>query len=158
MTVTKQEVIALQQALNQSGLAYQVLGEPLIEDGIYGPDTDRVHRAYLDRDTTIPTVTPPPAKPWWASRAILGLLASLIAAIAGRLGWEIADDQITALLLQVVEVGGLAVAAWGTIRRKGAIDPTLVARLPNGAELRLPVRPHRTGNPSDDPRGVFRDY
>jgi hypothetical protein len=157
--MTKAEVLALQQALNQSGLAYQVLGEPLVEDGIYGPDTDRVHRAYLGRiDKTMPIVTPPPAKPWWASRAILGLLASMIAAVAGRLGWEIADDQITALLLQVVEVAGLAVAAWGTIRRKGAIDPTLVARLPNGSELRLPVRPHRTGNPSDDPRGIFRDY
>jgi hypothetical protein len=156
--VTKAEIIALQQALNHAGLSYQILGEPLVEDGIYGPATDRVHRAYLDRDTAIPTVTPPPAKPWWASRAILGLLASLIAAIAGRLGWEIADDQITALLLQVVEVGGLAVAAWGTIRRKGAIDPTLVARLPSGSELRLPMRPQRADKPGyADPRGVFRD-
>jgi hypothetical protein len=86
-------------------------------------------------------------------------LASLIAAIAGRLGWEIADDQITALLLQVVEVGGLAVAAWGTIRRKGAIDPTLVARLPSGSELRLPMRTQRADKPRyEDPRGVFRDF
>jgi peptidoglycan hydrolase-like protein with peptidoglycan-binding domain len=155
--MTRAEVRALQQALNQSGLAYQVLGETLDEDGIYGPATDRVHRAYLDRDQSIPTVTPPPAKPWWASRAVLGILATVIAAAAGRMGWEIADDQITAILLQVVEVGGLAVAAWGTIKRKSAIDPTLVARLPGGRDVRLPVRSDRPGDADVDPRGAFRD-
>jgi peptidoglycan hydrolase-like protein with peptidoglycan-binding domain len=155
--MTRSEVLALQQSLNESGFAYQILDEPLDVDGIYGPATDRVHRAWLDRDTAIPTVTPPPAKPWWASRAVLGLLATVIAAAAGRLGWEIADDQITALLLQVVEVGGLAVAAWGTVRRKGAIDPTLVARLPGGRDVRLPVRSDRPGDADTDPRGAFRD-
>lgn len=156
--MTKTEIIALQRALNHSGFAFQILGEPLAEDGIYGPATDRVHRAYLDRDTAIPTVTPQPAKPWWTSRAVLGLLASVLAMIAGRLGWEIADDQITAVLLQAVELGGLAVAAWGTVRRRGAIDPTLVARLPGGNDVRLPVRPQRQSPPGDDPRGAFRDY
>lgn len=156
--MTKQEVLALQKALNQAGFAYQINGEPLAEDGIYGPATDRVHRAYLDQDTAIPTVTPAPAKPWWTSRAVLGLLASVLAMLAGRLGWEIADDQITALLLQAVELGGLAVAAWGTVRRRGAIDPTLVARLPGGNDVRLPVRAIRQSPPGNDPRGVFRDY
>ena len=155
--MTRAETRSLQHAFNESGFAYQILGGPLDEDGIYGPATDRVHRAWLDRDTAIPTVTPPPAKPWWASRAVMGLLATVIAAAAGRMGWEIADDQITSLLLQVVEVGGLAVAAWGTIQRKGGIDCTLVARLPGGRDVRLPVRPHRQSNPDGDPRGAFRD-
>ena len=158
MTKSDPDVLALQRALNQCGFAYRILGEPLAEDGIYGPATDQVHRAYLDGDKTIPTVTPQPAKPWWTSRAVLGLLASVLAMIAGRLGWEIADDQITAVLLQSVELGGLVVAAWGTVRRKGAIDPTLVMRIPGGTDVRLPVRPVRQSPPGDDPRGVFRDY
>lgn len=154
--MTKREIVALQQSLNQSGFAYQILGEALKEDGIYGPATDRVHRAWLDRDTAIPTVTPQPAKPWWQSRAVLGLLASLLAMIAGRMGWSIDDGQITEILLRITEVGGLVVAAWGTIRRQAPIDSSLVARVGTHA-VRLPVRPERPGNPDDDPRGVFRD-
>jgi hypothetical protein len=146
--MTRAEVMALQQALG------------VRVDGIYGPITQAAHRAHLDAaDTTpVPTLTPAPAKPWWTSRAVLGLLASVLAMLAGRLGWEIADDQITALLLQAVELGGLAVAAWGTVRRRGAIDPTLVARLPGGNDVRLPVRAIRQSPPGNDPRGVFRDY
>ena len=49
--MTKTDILALQQTLNQSGFAHQVNGEPLVEDGIYGPDTNRVYRAWLDRDT-----------------------------------------------------------------------------------------------------------
>jgi hypothetical protein len=156
--MTRSEILALQQALNHSGLAYQILGEPLVEDGIYGPATDRVHRAYLDRDTAIPTVTPPPAKPWWASRAILGLLAFATAEVLRRYGFDADSDSITTLLLQATELIGAAVAFIGTVRRNAPIDPTLVARLPGGSELRLPVRPNRQSHPSDDPRGVFRDY
>jgi peptidoglycan hydrolase-like protein with peptidoglycan-binding domain len=154
--VTKREIVALQQSLNQSGFAYQILGEALKEDGIYGPATDRVHRAWLDRDTRIPTVTPPPAKPWWQSRAVLGLLASLLAMIAGRMGWGVDEGQITDVLLKATELGGLVVAAWGTIRRQAPIDSSLVARVGTHS-VRLPVRPERQGNPDDDPRGVFRD-
>jgi len=152
--VTKREIVALQQSLNQNGFAYVILGEALKEDGIYGPATDRVHRAWLDRDTTIPTVTPQPAKPWWQSRAVLGLLASLLAMIAGRMGWSIDDGQITEMLLRAVELGGLALAAWGTVRRSAPIDPTLVARV-GTRDLRLPVRTN--GTPDGDPRGAFRD-
>lgn len=152
--MTKREIVALQQSLNHSGFAYQVLGEALKEDGIYGPATDRVHRAWLDRDTRIPTVTPAPAKPWWQSRAVLGLLASLLAMIAGRMGWGVDEGQITDVLLKATELGGLAVAAWGTIRRQAPIDSTLVARVGAHA-VRLPVRPNGTAD--SDPRGAFRD-
>jgi len=145
--MTRAEIIALQRALGV---------EP---DGIYGPITQAAHRAHLDvvDQTPIPNVTPPAAKPWWASRAVLGLLASVLAMIAGRMGWEISDDQITPILLQAVELGGLALAAWGTVRRTAPIDPTLVARV-RGADVRLPVRAHGASNASNDPRGVFRDY
>jgi len=155
--VTRTEVLGLQRALNGSGLAYAVLQEPLAEDGIYGPKTDRVHRWHLDHDTSIPTITPEPAKPWWQSRAIIGLLTVGLAWAAGKAGWLVDDEQITQILLAVMEAAGLLVATWGTIRRKGAIDPTLVARLP-GRDIRLPVRadrepPRRSGR--SDPRGYF---
>ena len=74
--------------------------------------------------------------------------------IAGRLGWSIDDGQITDLLFKAVELGGLALAAWGTVRRSAPIDPTLVARV-GTRDVRLPVRAERT--PDDDPRGAFRD-
>lgn len=155
--MTRREVLALQQALNQSGFAYKALGEALKEDGIYGPETDRAYRVWLDKNSAVPTITPEPVKPWWQSRAVLGLLASLLAMIAGRMGWSIDDGQITEILLRITEVGGLAVAAWGTIRRQAPIDPTLVARV-GARDVRLPVRPDRARQPDDDPRGVFRDY
>lgn len=153
--MSRDEILALQQSLNQSGFAQQTLGEPLTEDGIYGRNTDRAYRAWLDRDESVPTVAPEPAKAWWQSRAILGLLASMLAMIAGRFGWEVNDGQITDLLLKIVEIGGLALAAWGTIRRNAPIDSTLVARV-GDRDFRLPVQPN--GKTNVDPRGVFRDY
>ena len=150
--MTKAETRELQRRLNGIGLSYQVLGEPLAEDGIYGPDTDRVYVNWLDRDSIIPSVTPEPAKPWWRSRAIVGLLTVGLAWGAGKMGWLIDDEQITQILLAVLEAVGLVVAAIGTVRRKGAIDPTLVARLPRGRDVRLPVLPHR-----EDRAGTGRD-
>lgn len=146
--MTRAEVMALQQALG------------VRVDGIYGPITQAAHRAHLDAaDTTpVPTLTPAPAKPWWASRTVLGLLATVLAGLANRAGWEISNDQITPILLHAVELGGLALAAWGTVRRSAPIDPTLVARLPGGRAVRLPVRTHGPGDPDADPRGVFRDF
>jgi hypothetical protein len=155
--MTRTETLELQRRLNEIGLAYQILGEPLKEDGIYGPDTDRVYVNWLDRDSIIPSVTPEPAKPWWRSRAIMGLLTVGLAWAAGKAGWLVDDEQITQILLAVMEAVGLVVAAWGTVRRKGAIDPTLVARLP-GRDIRLPVRAERKtpGGPGrTDPRGHF---
>ena len=155
--MTRTETLELQKSLNESGFAFQILGEPLDEDGIYGPNTDHVYRAWLDRDTSVPTVAPSPAKPWWTSRAILGLAATVVAMIAGQFGFEIKDEQITQILLQVVELGGLIVAAWGTIGRKGQIDPTLVARV-GSKEVRWPSpKVKESQMPSDDPRGSFRD-
>jgi hypothetical protein len=150
--MTRTETLALQRALNASGMAYAVLGEALEEDGIYGLNTDRVHRWHLDHDTSIPTVTPEPAKPWWRSRAIIGLLTVGLAWGAGKMGWLINDEQITQILLAVLEAVGLVVAAIGTARRQAPIDPTLVMRLPRGRDVRLPVLPHR-----EDRAGTGRD-
>jgi hypothetical protein len=141
--MTKNETLDLQRRLNEVGLSYQVINEPLDEDGIYGPNTKAVYKAWLERDSVMPSVTPEAAKPWWQSRAIIGLLTVGLAWAAGKMGWLIDDEQITQILLAVLEAVGLVVAAIGTVRRKAPIDPTLVARLPHGRDVRLPMRTHR---------------
>ena len=146
--MTRAEVRQLQINLNDLGYG------PLTVDGIYGPKTDAAFRKQSQENITPEVIYPPVAKPWWTSRAVLGLLASVLAMIAGRFGFEVNDGQITDLLLKAVELGGLALAAWGTVRRSAPIDPTLVARV-GTRDLRLPVRSHRAAD--SDPRGVFRD-
>jgi hypothetical protein len=156
--VTSNEIYDLQKQLNEIGLSFLVLGKPLIEDGIYGPNTDRVYTEWLDRDSVMPSVTPEPAKPWWQSRAIIGLFAAVLAGAAHAMGLEIGSEEITAILLSLVEFVGLGLAMWGTIRRQAPIDPTLVMRLPGRGDVRLPVRPERQtpGGPGrSDPRGHF---
>ena len=142
--MTRSEIIAIQTELGVQA------------DGIWGPITAAAYAARMAHEAPhAPVVMPPVSKPWWQSRAVLGLLASVLAMIAGRFGWSIDDGQITDLLLKAVELGGLALAAWGTITRRAPIDPTLVARVGN-RDVRLPVPAERPGD-SDDPRGVFRD-
>ena len=142
--MTRSEIIAIQTELGVKA------------DGIWGPITAAAYAARMAHEAPhAPVVMPPVSKPWWTSRAVLGLLASVLAMIAGRFGWSIDDGQITDILLKAVELGGLALAAWGTITRRAPIDPTLVARVGN-RDVRLPVPAERPGD-SDDPRGVFRD-
>ncbi len=177
--MTKTEIVALQQALNQSGLAYRMLGAPLEEDGIYGPRTQAAHRAHLDAidRTPVPNVTPPAAKPWWTSRALWGALATLAASLGGLAGYALDASQLTELAVTAATLASGLLALVGTLRRSAPIDPGLVARLPGGADLRLPVRApggpalgsgpgdgpgqppgdapaHRAG-PGPDPRGAF---
>ena len=141
--MTRAEIIAIQSELGVKA------------DGIWGPKTAAAYAARMAQDAPqAPVAMPPVSKPWWQSRAVLGLLASVLAMIAGRFGFEVNDGQITDLLLKAVELGGLALAAWGTVRRSAPIDPTLVARV-GTRDVRLPVRSH--GAADDDPRGVFRD-
>ena len=141
--MTRSEIIAIQSELGVKA------------DGIWGPKTAAAYAARMAQDAPqAPVAMPPVSKPWWQSRAVLGLLASVLAMIASRLGWSVDDGQITDLLLKAVELGGLALAAWGTVRRSAPIDPTLVARV-GTRDLRLPVRTN--GAAHSDPRGVFRD-
>ena len=151
-TLSKARIQSLQARLNELGYG------PLAVDGVYGQRTQAAYRRYLDEvDPTTPTVTPEAAKPWWASRTILGLLATILAMIAGRFGWEVNDDDLLGVLTKMVEVGGLVLAFWGTVARRAPIDPTLVARVGDRA-LRLPVRAERAaGDQGHDPRGLFRD-
>lgn len=144
--MTTQEIRELQAALGVK------------VDGIYGPITQRAHQAHLDAVdlSPVPNVTPVAANPWWASRAVLGLLASVLAGLLGKYGWEANADELTGILLQAVELGGVLVAFWGTVARKAPVDPTLVARL-GTRDIRLPVPAYRESK-TDDPRGSFADF
>ena len=126
--MTKSEIIELQTQLNKQGFN-------LVVDGRWGKKTRDAYAAYLDRDTNVPTLVPPAPKPWWQSRAIWGLIATIVAGFASRYGYEVDSEGLTHVLLQIVEVAGLALALFGTVRRTQPLDATLVApglRLPGG--------------------------
>lgn len=118
--MTKAEVIALQESLNKQGAN-------LVVDGRYGPATRAAYAEYLDRDTQVPTVVPPAPKPWYLSRSIIGLLATIIAGLLGKSGYLVDSGELTNVLLQVVEAGGLVLAFVGTVRRDRPIDRGAVA-------------------------------
>ena len=115
-------------------------------DGIYGPKTHDAYQRWLNANTveSMPTPAPAAAKPWYLSRAVIGILVSLIAVITERMGWIVDANTLTTLIVQLAEVAGLALAFIGTVRRRAAIDSTLVA-----PGVRLPARAHPM--PADDP-------
>lgn len=87
--MTRAEIIAIQTELGVQA------------DGIWGPITAAAYAARMAHEAPgAPVALPPVSKPWWTSRAVLGLLASVLAMIAGRFGWSIDDGQITDLLLR----------------------------------------------------------
>ena len=118
--MTKAEIVELQTQLNGQGYNLAV-------DGIYGPKTEQAYAGYLDRDPAVPTAVPPAVKPWWQSRAVLGLLATILVGLARRYGIEVDRGGLTDVLLQVAEVAGVALAFYGTVKRSAPIDPSLVA-------------------------------
>ena len=132
-------------------------GYDLAVDGLWGPET---HAAYVDHEDrarpAAPTVAPPPAKPWYLSATLLGLLASGAALLAGRYGLELDRDELTALLLQGVELGGLVVAFIGRVRATAAIDPRPVPARP--ATVRFdPARAALAGAASGPDPGLGLD-
>ena len=146
--MTKADTLKLQRAINAE------FGWGLREDGVYGPKTAEAYQYYLDQKTprNVPTPAPVGAKPWYLSRSVIGILVSLIAVIAERLGWTVNANELTTLLVQLAEVGGLALAFVGTVRRRAAIDSSLVA-----PGLRYPTRtpPVPPDRPTDRPTGPF---
>ncbi|MBP8283146.1 MAG: hypothetical protein KAX46_04440 [Chromatiaceae bacterium] len=146
--MTRDETLALQRAINAE------FGWGLREDGIYGPKTAEAYQYYLNQKTprNVPTPVPGGAKPWWQSRAVLGILVSMIAVIAERVGWTVDANTLTNLAVQVAEVAGLALAFVGTVRRRAAIDSSLVAPGVRIAARSAPVPPD---SPTDRPAGPF---
>jgi peptidoglycan hydrolase-like protein with peptidoglycan-binding domain len=72
--MTRAEIIALQESLNKHGFN-------LVVDGRYGQKTRDAYAEYLDRDNDVPTQVPPAPKPWYLSRSIIGLLATIAAGL-----------------------------------------------------------------------------
>ncbi len=143
--MTRAEIIALQRQLNADG-------SRLVVDGVYGQRTAEAYQDWLNQHTpeNVATPAPPAAKPWYLSRAVIGILIAGVALIANYWGVEIDVEKATEL---AVAGAGLVLALVGTVRRKSSIDPTLVA-----FGLRLPARANKV--PADEPaashlRGPF---
>ncbi len=129
--MTRAEILSIQRQLG------------LTPDGIYGPKTAAAYQRWLNESTveSMPTPAPPAAKPWYLSRAVIGILVSLIAVIAERMGWTVNANELTSLLVQLAEVGGLALAFIGTVRRRAPIDSGLIAPGVRYANTTYPVQP-----------------
>lgn len=153
--MTRDEIIHLQVTLNRRGFG------PLAVDGRYGPQTAAAYARMLELSNaggagnSIPV--PAPAKPWWASRAIIGSLVTVIGAIIGVVAEVQIDSGATADAIYSIIMGITSLfALYGTIRRKAPIDPTLVVpgvRLPVGRvqpSERVPTRAAETRQ-SDSP-------
>lgn len=146
--MTRTETLTLQRAINAE------FGWGLREDGIYGPKTAEAYQYYLDQKTprNVPTPAPAGAKPWWQSRAIIGVLVSLIAVITERMGWIVDANTLTTLAVQVAEVTGLALAFVGTVRRRAPIDGGLIVR---GVRYTNTAYPMPSDGSADRPPGPF---
>lgn len=85
--MTKSEIITIQRQLNAAGWSVKI-------DGVYGPETHDAYQAWLNANTpeSMPTPAPAAAKPWFLSRAVIGILVSMAALAAnvwgGRLMWK----------------------------------------------------------------------
>ena len=120
-------------------------------DGIYGPQTEAAYQAWLNANTveSMPTPAPAAAKPWYLSRAVIGIMIAGVALVANYWGVEIDVEKATEL---AVTGAGLALAFVGTVRRRAPIDSSVVApgvRIPQRAPK---VPPERS---SDKPAGPF---
>ncbi len=146
--MTRTEILTLQRAINAE------FGWGLREDGVYGPKTADAYQYYLNQKTprNVPTPAPAGAKPWYLSRAVIGVLVSLIAVITERMGWIVDANTLTTLVVQIAEVAGLALAFVGTVRRRAPIDGGLIVRGVRYANTAYPVSPD---SPADKPAGPF---
>lgn len=146
--MTSADTLKLQRAINAA------TNWGLKEDGRYGPETAEAYQYYINQQTprSVPTPVPPAPKPWYLSRAVIGILVSVIAVIAERMGWMVDSNDLTVLVMQLLEVGGLALAFIGTVRRRAPIDGGLIVRGVRYANTTYPVPPDR---PTDRPTGPF---
>ena len=142
------DTLKLQRAINAA------TNWGLKEDGRYGPETAEAYQYYINQQTphSVPTPVPPAPKPWYLSRAVIGILVSVIAIVTDRIGWIVDANTLTTLVVQIAEVAGLALAFVGTVRRRAPIDSTLVA-----PGLQYPTRtpPVPPDHPADRPTGPF---
>ena len=135
--MTRADIAEIQRTLTELGF-----GE-LKPDGIWGPATARAYDAYLASMPVSQAVTPPAAKPWYTSSALIGALISLLAWMASFAGYEFDVESAKQVIPELIGVVFAAMAVVGTWRRKAPIDPTLV--LPG---VRLPTAPRLRDDPA----------
>lgn len=149
--MTCDKVLRLQKTLRDAGY------DPGAIDGRYGPQTRAAHTRYLNE---LPPDAPPlatPAKPWWLSRTIVGVVGVVI---VGALGVHGVDaSEITDWLMQAIELGFAALAIWGRVRADRPIAPVRLpgragdaGRLHGGAVDLSADRRNQVPDPADDPR------
>lgn len=157
-TRSQDEIRELQVRLNEGGFAFREIGETLETDGVYGSKTDRVYRAYLDRDPAIPSVTPRAALPWWRKPSLIVVVSGIASGALGIFGFEVDSAQMAEIFNSFIGFAVLAVGLYQTLRGEPPVDSTLVSRLPGGRDLRSSgVRPRlpakrRPDQPEPEPR------
>jgi len=142
----------------------------LREDGRLGPKTRAALRERalasaepLTRDEALDELAVPDAKPWWASRAVIGGLIVVAAQIASRFGWDVDVGLATEAALQLVTLFGAGLAWWGRVAAQAPISRKRLVpgvRLP-GADvderLRQQVQRQRQAVAERSAAGVARD-
>jgi peptidoglycan hydrolase-like protein with peptidoglycan-binding domain len=139
--MTRAEIKALQQSLNQQGF-------DLVVDGRYGQKTRDAYAAYLDRDPEVPTQVPPAPIPWWTSKTAIAILSTIVVSLASLAGVTIDGTQLTETLLAATTLITSVLALWANARRAAPIDRG--ALLPG---VRLNSRPRQVpaDRPADQP-------
>lgn len=159
--LSREEKREIQQDLIRLGFLAPVLpsGDPA-DDGIWGPVTDEAYSAYWASrpqvEISIPVVSPAPAEPWWVSGTHWSLIGVVLSGLFGLAGWKLDAGELAALLSMAATVVSGLFGMYRNGKRKGPIDPTLLARV-GGHDIRLPPRVYNQRMPPDDPRGAFRD-
>lgn len=121
------ETRALQRKLNLEGFG------PIAEDGVFGPQT----QAALEQRELALAEMPPPPKPWWASRAMLGALATILVSVLGLAKHGVTAETLTELLVQATTLLAGILALVGTLKRTRPIDRRL---LPERQRLRASAK------------------
>jgi len=112
------------------------LAHGLREDGRLGPKTRAALREALlasDDPQTAAEAAVPDAKPWWASRAVIGAAVIVAAQIAAGFGWNVDVGVTTDAALSLVTLLGAGLAWWGRVSAQRPVSRKLVApgvRLP----------------------------
>lgn len=133
--MNRTEITQLQQRLVELGY------NPGPVDGWYGEKTKAAYRAYQDsQGPEVPKLTPAPQIPWYLHRSVLGVLATIIASVAGLFGVVVDSGPLTDVLTQTGTLVFAVMALIGTIYQKGEIrgryTKSAVASTEGGADNR----------------------
>ena len=159
--LTREEKRKIQRDLIELGFLDETLpsGDPA-DDGLWGPVTDAAYQHYWASrpfSIGIPVIAPAPEQPWWVSGTHWSLIGVVLSGLFGLAGWKLDAGELAALLSMAATVVSGLFGMYRNGKRKGPIDPTLLARV-GGHDIRLPPRVYNQRMPPDDPRGAFRDY